>query len=788
MNKLPVNNSSSLIIVVSIILLHLIFLSCSPIRKYPAGSFLLKKNSISITNNFVSKDNIKDLIKQIPNRKNLGLYLNIRFWNMASKGKENGFKRWLKRTLATEPIIFDSVLMKASVKQIKIYLQNHGYFVSDISSSVKYKRRNAKVAYEIQTSEPYKIREVSYNIKDATLKAFVYSYKYDCKIKADDIYNLDNLEAERDRIYKNMQKNGYFYFSKDYISFMIDSSLNSHQVDITIKIAGVLNPSPTKTDSFVISKHKRYNIDKIIVNTDYDLNKYQSILYDTLKTVIPNRIKGRPSKVYYIAYPGKLNINLRTLAQAIYIDSNDVFNYADVEKTYKSLLDLRLYRLVNIEFVPKFDTLPASGLLDCIIKLSKSPVQAISVSTDATHTGGELGVDIGFTYTNKNLFKGAELFGLKLKGAVEFQSFNKKNQSEKLVIEKFKFINTIETGVDLEIKIPRFLLPVNQARFPKYFKPKTNINGVFNYQIRPQYERFFTSASFGYQWKENQYKTHIITPIQINLVKIYPDSLFSAQIDSLKDKTLQNTYQDHITSSLSYTFLYTTQQLNKNEDFIFLKTNVEFAGVLFYIMSRIQKKQGSYKLFNIPYSQYFRVDADFRYYMFLNSNNILVYRTYAGFGLPFDKENVLPFEKSFYMGGANSMRAWRLKTLGPGSYSGDNTYALEKIGDIGLEFNIEYRYPIYKFLKGAAFIDVGNIWIRKPSEQLPGADFRFDKFIGELAFDGGLGLRADFGYFIIRLDGAVVLKDPAKPKNSRWIGQNDDRFLVFGSFGIGYPF
>ncbi len=788
MNKLLSNIRTTIFVVSSAILLYSLFAACSPIRKYPKDKFLLKQNKIIVNKGNINSEEIKNLLKQKPNKKNLGLYLNIRFWNMAIKGKENGFKRWLKRTIAAEPVLFDNSLTSNSLKQINYYLNNHGYFSSKVNFDVKYKRRNAKVTYIIQTKEPYKIRNIKYAISDATLKAYVYSTKAECVLKPDEIYNVDNIDAERERINKNLKENGYYSFSKDYISFLVDTSLNSHQLDITIKISDELVPYSAKSDSMVTVKHKRYNINKIIINTDFDLDKSSVVTYDTLRTTIPNRLKGRPPKVYYVVYPQKLKINLKTLAQAMYIDSNDVYNYLDVEKTYKALLDLRLYRYVNIDFIKVNDTMPASGLLNCLIKLSKAPVQAISVSTDATHTGGELGVAVGIMYTNKNLFRGAELFSLKLKGAVEFQSFNKNNTIEKPVIQKLKIVNTIETGVELDLKIPRFLLPVRQNKFPKYFKPKTKINAAFNYQIRPQYERYYVTSSFGYQWKENEFKTHIVTPLQINLVKIYPDSAFNAQIDSLKDRALQNSYRDHIITSLTYSFIYNTQQVNKNTNFFFLKTNVEFAGLLFFAISRIQKKQGAYTLFNIPYSQYFRVDADFRYYTYTNKLNLFVFRAYGGYGMPYDNENVLPFEKSFSMGGANSMRAWRLKALGPGSYNAGETYGLERIGEIGLEGNIEYRFPIYKFMRGAAFIDMGNVWMRKSSEKLPGAAFVLNKFLSDIAFDGGLGLRADFGYFVIRVDGAIVLKNPAKPINSRWIGQNSDRFLIFGNFGIGYPF
>lgn len=765
--------------------------ACSPIRKYPKDKYLLAHNKLLMSKNAIDATELKNLFKQKPNKKNLRLYLNIRFWNYATKGKETGFKRWVKNTFAAEPVLLDTALAESTVKQIEYYLNNHGYFNSDISFKAKYpkkNRRNARVIYTVKTYTPYKINSVSYAISDATLKAFVYSEKNGCLLVPGHIYNIDNIDAERDRISRVLRDNGYYYFSKDYINFIIDSSLNNHKIDIKIKISDALAPSQVKPDSLVTVKHKRFLIDKIIINTDFETDQSKIVSYDTVRKTIPARQRNRPPKVYYYVYRDKLKINKKTISQAIFTDSGDYFNITDIEKTYKSLLDLRIYRFVNISFHETENLLDRPGKLDCIIKLTKSPVQAIAVSTETTNKGGQLGLSAGLVYENKNLFRSADLFDIKLNGALEFQSLKKNAIKEAPVIKKLPFINTIEAGVEMNLKIPRFLIPIRQEKFPKYFKPKTNLNTVFNYQIRPDYERYYLSGSFGYQWKESEYKTHILTPLQVNMIKISPDSAFKAQIDALSNTTLQNAYRDHITTALTYSFIYNTQKINKFEDFIYLRTNVELAGFIFWAASHISKNQGSYTLLGIPYSQYFRLDADFRYYQVFNEYNRIIYRASAGFGAPLDKENVLPFEKSFFLGGANSMRGWRLKSLGPGAYKQPDSISIEKIGDISLELNVEYRFPIYKILRGAIFTDAGNIWLRKPSNQMPLAAFKLNTFMSELAVDAGLGLRADFGYFVIRLDGAVVLKDPSMPAHSRWIGQNSNKFKVIGNIGIGYPF
>jgi len=766
-------------------------ISCSPIRKYPKDKYLLVSNKLIMNKNAIDASELKDLFKQKPNRRNFGLYLNIRFWNYSTKGKETGFKKWIKNTFAAEPVLLDTTLSESTLKQIEYYLNNHGYFNSDISYSIKYpkkNKRNAKAEYKVTTYAPYKINTLSYAISDATLKAFVYSKKSECALIPGEIFNVDKIDAERDRITRILRENGYYYFSKDYINFIVDSSLNSHQADIKIKISDALAPSEVRPDSLVTIRHKRYTLNRIIINTDFETDKNIPITYDTLRITIPARLKNHPQKVYYYVFSNKLKINRKTISQSVFVDSGDYFNISDVEKTYKSLLDLKIYRFVNITFNELKNDTNTTGKLDCCIKLKKAAVQALAISTETTNKGGELGLTAGVVYENKNLFRGADLFNIKLNGAIEFQSLKKDAIKETPVIKSLPFINTVETGIEFNLKIPRFVIPVKQERFPKYFKPKTNLSALFNYQIRPDYERYYLSGSFGYQWKESEYKTHILTPFQVNMIKILPDSAFKAQIDALHNTTLQNAYRDHITTSLTYSFIYNTQKINKTSDFIYLRTNIELAGFIFWVSNQIRKEQGAYSLLGIPYSQYYRLDADFRYYMVFNEYNRIVYRAYAGYGSPFDNKNVLPFEKSFYLGGANSMRGWRLKTLGPGAYKQPDSLSLEKTGDISLEMNIEYRFPIYKILRGAVFVDAGNIWLRKPSNQLPLAVFNFRTFLSELAFDAGLGLRADFGYFVIRLDGAVVLKDPSMPVHTRWIGQNSSKFNVIGNIGIGYPF
>ena len=725
-------------------------------------------------------------IKPEPNHKTFGLYFNLRVYNWVSGGKDRRIKRWLRNTIGEEPVILDTAMVENSGKQLRYYLNNHGYFNSVVTHKIRYRKKKAKVSYTVNCAIPYTIRNISYQTTDALLKPYIYSYASGTFLVKGDKYNVDNLDKEREAITKNLLNDGFYYFSKEFVTFKIDTGIGSHQLDIAVNIARPLLKVPGYKDSTVAVNHKRYYIHRIYIHSDYRANTHDTIARDTVRAVIPNRVKGRSPKVYYLIHPAKLRIKAKTLTQSVFFDSSDYYCYDKVEQTYNSLLGLKLFRYATILFNPSGDSLQSTGLLNCNIYLTRAPVQGMAVEAVATNTGGELGIAGALVYENKNIFRGAEILNLKLNGAVEVQKLNLGKDDE--VISKLPLFNTIEYSIEAGLKVPRFLLPVRQERFGKNFRPKTNINAGYNYQLRPDYHRYLVKGSFGYEWKESALKTHMLTPFDVNAVSIFPDSLFKARIDALQDRILQNTYRDHISTALKYSFIYNTQQPGKIKDFLYFRGNFEVAGFLFWLSSYARGTPGAYLFLNIPYSQFYRIDADFRYYAMFSEKNSLVWRAAAGYGAPLNKYNVLPFEKSFYMGGANSMRGWRLKNLGPGSYNEPDSASFDRTGDISIELNVEYRFPIYNLLRGAVFIDAGNIWLRKQSEQYPGGSLSISDFPGEIAIDGGAGIRLDFGFFIIRLDGAIKLKDPSEEAGKRWIFQNDSRKVLIGNIGIGYPF
>jgi outer membrane protein assembly factor BamA len=411
---------------------------------------------------------------------------------------------------------------------------------------------------------------------------------------------------------------------------------------------------------------------------------------------------------------------------------------------------------------------------------------------ESTNSAGNLGLAGDVLYQNKNVFRGAEIVKLKVTAATEIQKVFGESSNN---INQLLPFNTLETGADAEIDIPKFLIPVKQERFPKYFRPETDIDAGLNYERRPDYTRYISNLSYGYQWKESPTKKHLLYLADLNLVKIYPTLKFDSLINSYKDIRIQNSYKDHLILALKYSFIYNDQQLSKNKDFSYFRANFETSGNLLRAIDRIINHQlppdSSYSIFKINYAEYIRGDFDLRHYLLFDKLNTLALRIAVGGGLAYWNSYALPFEKSFYSGGANSVRAWQIYSLGPGSYS-NNTLnpGLDKTGDIDIEGNIEYRFPVYHFLKGALFVDAGNVWLNKKNDGMPGAEFEFDRFYKEIAIGSGIGARFDFSYFILRLDAAFQIRNPSEPENQRWIPLSHSLsfFNIRFNFGIGYPF
>ncbi len=765
---------------------------CSVTKNIPEKEHLLIKNKFKINTKKVTADELGGYLQQTPNKKLFGLFrANIGFYNWGCKGKDTKFKKWLRTKVGTAPVLLDTTLVSVALKQMGIYLRNKGYFQSQVNDSIVYNGKKATVYYIIRTTRPYTIRNFLYSIPDTQLAAYVFKDTARCLIKRGSNFDSYLMDDERTRITNNLYNEGFLRFSNNFIAFRVDSALKSKTMDITLEITNPVVPSLDMFTTVKESHHKRYFIDKIYIYSDFDHLKADTGKYDTLVRIYQSADRKQPPSTYYFLYQNPFKVKQRTIAQSIFITPGSHYNLVDVNQSYAQLSSLQVFKYINIQFeesfLPTSLRTPYTDIVDARIRLANSPSQSFSVTTDGTNSGGALGIQVGLGYQNRNIFRGAQLFRINFSISAQAQAVSSTSGGSD------PLFNTIELGANASLTFPQFLIPIRPETLPKHFKPKTMITVGYNYQHQQDYDRHISNVTFGYTWVQNAKLKHVLNPAEIALVKVFPDSVFAALLEQTTDMRLKNQYTNHLVAGLRYTLTYNNQDVAIKKDFIYIRTNFETGGNLIYAFNSIFKshknENGNYTLFNLPYSQYVRPDLDFRYYDLLGKDFSLVYRFYGGIGIPYGNSNSLPFEKAFYAGGANGMRGFKMYSLGPGSYHNDTVSGtFNQIGDMQFEANIEYRFPVYKFIKGALFVDAGNIWILHDSPDLPGGVFKFNTFLREVALDFGLGIRLDFNFFIFRLDPAIRLRVPWYPDNDRWYFDKMQLKDIVWNFGIGYPF
>ncbi len=799
----------------------LITAACNPARKLGENQYLLNKNTIVIDSSSVSKEDLKTLYKQKPNRKILGVFrFHLWFYNLwdnkekIARNRSKRIQKWEKKNIerrakgkkeidtdkligrekmmkiGEEPAILDSSLTERTRKQFELYLFRKGFFHAEVKdTAILKKNHRADVTYSIQCNQPYNIRNIEYSSKDSLINIMINDEKGNSLIHKGSHYDEDIIEAERERLTSKLRNHGYYFFNKNYITFFDqDSSLGSHEVDIYLYV-NRLNENVDQSHALELTTedHHPYHLNNIYVQTDFNPREPNAVPADTSFYNGYYFLKGKDPEQF------RRDVILRT----IFMKQGDLFNQGDLDFTYNRLLDLSVFKFIKIVFteVPRSET-QRSYLLNVNIQLTPLLKQDYSVEAEATNSGGNLGLAGSLSYRNKNRFKGAELLELKVKGGLEaLRNFNDSAVSKKLF-----FFNTYELGPELNLTMKRFLFLPHfiEKGTSRFFNPKTNFSVGFNYQSRPDFTRSIVNARFGWDWRQDAKQSWSVYLADINSVKVSLSDAFSQKLISINDQSLINSYKTHITISSRGTYVFTNQNNKPLRSFFYVRANAEVSGLWFVPLvvapasngfkSPPTDAEGKKTVFGIPYSQFFKPDVDASFHHRLNLHNVLVYRIAVGIGIEGPNSDFLPFEKSFFGGGANSLRAWVARTVGPGSYK--NTINIEQSGDFKMESNLEIRSSFIKILEGAAFVDAGNIWTRKFDAARPGSQFEPTDFMNQVAVGAGLGLRFDFSFFILRLDGAVKIHDPELDLSERWVYSNQ-KFQpkdITLNLAIGYPF
>lgn len=750
--------------------------SCNATKYVPENKYLLNKNEIKTSNGQVNKDEIKNYIRQKPNKKIFGIKFHLSLYNLSKKEKDNGFNRWL-RSIGEEPVIYDEHARYKTRSQLELYLKNKGYYNSVVQDTTFFEKRKASNLFYLTLNEPYLINNISYEFEDAGLAPFVFSDTTFSLIRKGDFFDVDILSEERERIETLLRNKGFYNFYKEYIYFKTDSSFLSHRVDVSVVFKKYREESAK--DQFHEIPHPRYKIRDIYININYQPgevlsnNKEYFASLDTIEA----------ADNIFITYTGsKPDIKPSVVISSCYLIPGQYYQIFNVNRTYQRLSSLQIFRLITFNFKEFREEESSERFLDCHIELTKLTLQSFAIELEGTNSSGNIGAAGNLIYQNRNLFVGAENFDMRLKGAVETIKETR----------DYHFGNMVESGIEASIRFPKFLVPFRSDQLVKQFRPYSKLSMAYNYQRRPDYARTVANAALSYNWKGNPNLTHIVSPMELSFIKIpYKSKQF---IDWLEGKYIYYSYQPHLVAVSSYSAIFSNQNIQKTKDFMFVRFNAESAGNILYSVYKIggvDDSQGNYSLFNIDFAQFIRGDIDIRFFNFVDENNSFAYRVFAGAGLPYSNSTALPFEKRYFSGGANSIRAWQVRNLGPGSFRDTSmSHYPNQTADIKLEVNFEYRFKMFWLLEGAVFVDAGNIWAITKNDERQGALFQWNKFYKDIAIGSGFGARFDFSFFIFRLDLGVRTRDPAIDGDNKWVLLH--RKLTRNDFtlnlGIGYPF
>ena len=753
--------------------------SCSSTRKLSPEQALVVKNSITGVSK-IEKEELDNYIRQKPNTKSIGLGLfkpKLFVYNSINHKKNTRINRWLKNKIAEAPVIYDSSSANYSAQQMELYLFNKGYFDAKVHSYAFTKKKKARVKYVVEKGTPYTIRNIQYTIKDTVLRSLYFLYLNNTYLKLNEVFDQDKIQQERDRITKDFKNFGYFFFNREYIHFDCDTSLVGNIIDVNVVIENPIGKS----------SHQAYSMHDINIDITGS-ESYRNFKHTD--TTDANFIK--------IIDPHNI-INPKIVKRQIYFDKASKYNDDDVELTYNRLGDLRMFKFVNIDFaVDSTD----STRLNTFISLSTSKKQFTQTEIEGYVASANLGSSANFIYTNNNIFRGAEIFEFRIKAGLETQAFIDESSGS------IPLFNSRESNISSSITFPGFLLFRDKKTYGIYASPRTRLGINYIIEQRPEYIRNTFSGNFTYDWKQNQFLTHTLSPMSLNFVRSTLSDEALDLLNNLNNQYIKESFDPHITLGLRYTLTYSTQIFNLLKDYYFLRFNIEVMGTALYAASRMiganTNANGTYELFGLPYYNFTRPEVDMRYFNYLNQKSTLVFRFNAGAGFAYWNSNILPFERQFFTGGSNSIRAFRARTVGPGNFSDIevSNLNLDQTGEMKLEGNIEYRFDITDHflgskLKGASFVDIGNVWTLSSSNNAPSGKFNWDTFHKQLAVGTGAGLRLDYSFLLFRFDLGLKLRDPRFSGNEQWVIQkisdeqwkanNQYSFWNF-NFGIGYPF
>ncbi len=659
------------------------------------------------------------------------------------------------------PVIFDSTLLRTSSALMSNYLETKGYLFPEVTYSYKVKRKRATAKYFVVTGPLYTIDSVFFPTDSSLLAWIVRGSMAKTLLKKGNAFDADMLGKEQARVQRNFQNTGYIYFRKEFIHFYADTTIGDHRVDVYVKV--------DQADS--LPEQQIYTIKNIYVYSNFNpQNESKEIKYDTIYY----------DGIYFLSTKNFLDPDV--LATAVFLSKDQMYSRSNYECTLHRISDLGVYKFANVRFV-KADTNGVHNFLNCNMYLQPSKKHTIGGSVDVGNVESNFASGIKLSFGSKNVNNRANRIDVSATAGVQIPVFN----ADSLF---YSF------NLQLNYSIPKFAFPFIHPQISCYNNPVTKIGlSTSLFQQVNLYSLSNYGISYSMEWKEVDYplKKYIFPIIGISYVFPTYTQEFADRLES--DPFLKESFSEQLIPSLGGAFVFSNQRFDRKSNFTYLRINGEIAGNLFYLFKRATNSNSDstsgYDFLGIEFSQYVRYEIDLRRYLQFTKNRALVLRFNQGIAVPYLNSNVVPYVKQFYVGGTSSLRAWRVRSLGPGSYNDTSNY-YNSSGDLKAEANVEYRFNILGKLKGAAFVDAGNIWILKDDPQKPGGVFKFNEFYNQIAVGTGLGARLDFTYFIMRFDLAAKVYDPVLEKGQRFVLDDFDLFSktngVLFQLAVGYPF
>ncbi len=717
--------------------------SCSTTKFVPDGQYLLQGVKVKSNDKDFDADNLQQYIRQKGNSKWFSLFkIPLGVYDMAGRDSTKWINRMLKN-VGEPPVLYDTLQANVTSQDLLRAMQNMGYMNAKVEHSVKVKGKKLKAIYELYPGKSFRIRYLRYDIQDENIgKILAENDSALLTLKSGMPFTINGLDQERARITSLLLDRGYYRFHKEFIRFEADTMRGSRLVDVTMHLL-------------------KYREHSDLPETNHPCYKIRNITYNCIDSAT-------------------VFINQKVLTNNTAMVEGEPYSATDVQRTYNNFSRLHAVRSTNLRLVE----IPDSNLIDCHVQYGVNKPSTIIFQPEGTNTAGDLGAAVSVTYQNRNLFHGSELLSVQLRGAFEAITGLEGYQNE----------DYMEYGVESKISFPRFVAPFLSNDFKRDVSSTSELSFSYNMQNRPEFHRRVLSASWRYRWaKPYDRWTYSWDAIDLNYIYMpWISSTFKHEyLDSVSNRNaiLRYNYEDLFLVRIGGGFTY-------NDGVTALKANAEVGGNLLRMAAALMKfKQnanGQYTLFNIAFAQYVKGDFDFTRVFRFDRNNSLVFHAGMGVAYPYGNSKVLPFEKRYFSGGANSVRGWSVRGLGPGKFKGNDGAIdfINQTGDMRIDLNLEYRTHLFWKFNGAFFIDSGNIWTLREYDVQPGGQFKLDEFYKQMAVAYGLGVRLNFDYFILRFDMGMKAVNPAYEDSKGHypiIHPDLGRDFAF-HFAVGMPF